>query len=111
MVRGAQLFDAGAFFQAHEAWEERWQAETDPDARLLLQGLIQIAAGFHKVLGGATPRVATAERLFARGLSKLAACPRLTAERGLVAFSDGVRAWARALAAGAPDRATIPRLT
>jgi predicted metal-dependent hydrolase len=110
MARGAQLFDAGAFFQAHEAWEERWQVETDPDARLLLQGLIQIAAGFHKVLGGNAPRVDSAGRLFARGLAKLDACPRLVAERRLVGFGDGVRDWARALTGGTVDRATIPRL-
>jgi predicted metal-dependent hydrolase len=37
--RGARLFDAGAFFDAHEAWEERWRVETDPETRRFLHGL------------------------------------------------------------------------
>ena len=43
---GAALFDARRFWDAHEAWEDVWQAE--PRAiRSFYQGLIQIAAGFH----------------------------------------------------------------
>lgn len=44
--RGADLFDAGDFWQAHEAWEEVWQREQRP-IRSFYQGLIQIAAGYH----------------------------------------------------------------
>ena len=45
--RGAALFDKGRFWDAHEAWEEAW-LEEDGEVRLLLQGLIQVAAGYHK---------------------------------------------------------------
>ena len=47
---GARLLDEGAFFDAHEAWEERWRVETDEASRRLLQELMQYAAGFHKLL-------------------------------------------------------------
>jgi hypothetical protein len=30
---GARLFDAGEFFEAHEAWEERWRVATDKAER------------------------------------------------------------------------------
>ena len=43
---GATLFDARRFWDAHEAWEEIWQAESRP-IRSFYQGLIQIAAGYH----------------------------------------------------------------
>ncbi len=49
-ARGARLFDAGRFFEAHEAWEERWRVATDRAERDLLQGLIQVAAAFHKLV-------------------------------------------------------------
>ncbi len=45
--RGAALFDQGRFWDAHEAWEEAW-LEEDGEVRLFLQGLIQVAAGYHK---------------------------------------------------------------
>lgn len=44
--RGADLFDAGEFWEAHEAWEEVWQGEPRP-IRSFYQGLIQIAAAYH----------------------------------------------------------------
>jgi uncharacterized protein len=47
---GARLFDDGRYWDAHEAWEERWRIETREGPRLFLQGLIQIAAAFHKKL-------------------------------------------------------------
>lgn len=47
LEEGRALFNAGRFFEAHERWEEAWLAETGA-AKLLLQGLIQIAAGFLK---------------------------------------------------------------
>ena len=119
MRQGALLFDAGSFFQAHEAWETHWLVEQEPSTRLLFQGLIQIAAGFHKM---GADRADSAARLIARGLAKLDACPALVAERGLARFVADVREWARALPAAGPraavhdtspsphTRARIPRL-
>lgn len=45
--RGLTRYHRGAFFDAHEAWEEAWRPATDPE-RALLQGLIQLAASLVK---------------------------------------------------------------
>lgn len=42
--RGIGLFNDERFWDAHEAWEEAWKHETDPQRRLFLQGIIQVAA-------------------------------------------------------------------
>jgi predicted metal-dependent hydrolase len=44
---GIELFNCGAFFEAHEAWEEIWRS-TAPEPRTLFQGLIQVAAAMHQ---------------------------------------------------------------
>jgi hypothetical protein len=107
-ARGARLFDEGAFFEAHEAWEERWRVATDPAERDFLQGLIQIAAAFHKLLVKNSP--ASAARLLSRGLAKLDASAAGAPEIGLAAFRHGLRACERDLAAGRFVRTTIPVL-
>ena len=44
-ARGVALFDAGAFWEAHEAWEEIWRVTpSDVPDHHLLKGLIQCAA-------------------------------------------------------------------
>lgn len=43
--RGVVLFNAGAFYDAHEDWEALWH-EAEGAERLWLQGLIQVAAAF-----------------------------------------------------------------
>ena len=108
-MRGATLFDRGAFFKAHEAWEERWRVTIDDRERLVLQGLIQVAAALHKLLVMGAP--VAAARLFARGLAKLdASPPEFATEHGfdLARFRDGVRACAADLDAQRFDRAAIP---
>jgi hypothetical protein len=107
-ARGARLFDAGAFFDAHEAWEERWLVETNETQRRLLQGLIQIAAAFHKLIVMGAPD--SASRLLARGLAKLDASPARIAGMSVCAFRDAVRVFARDLAAGRLDRSAVPRI-
>jgi len=88
---GASLFDGGAFFEAHEAWEERWLVETDPAWREFLQGLIQVAAGFHKLF--VTKDRESATRLLAKGLAKLERCPGGIAGGALGRFREEVRAY------------------
>jgi len=105
-ARGAQLFDAGAFFDAHEAWEERWRVTTDQTERLFLQGLIQVAAGFHKLL--MIHSVDSALRLLTKGLAKLDACPAQIAGLDLAGFRHAVADCARAISVGTFERAQIP---
>src|SRR5262245_10077602 len=52
LARGVELFNRQEFYEAHEVWEEAW-VEEEGDERLLLQGLIQVAAGFYKLQVGA----------------------------------------------------------
>jgi len=70
--RGAALFDQGRFWDAHEAWEEAW-LEEDGEVRLFLQGLIQVAAGYHKATVQLQPNGCV--KLLRSGLVKLAPLP------------------------------------
>jgi predicted metal-dependent hydrolase len=72
VARGAALFDAGRHWDAHEAWEAGW-LEASGDDRRFLQGLIQVAAGFHKLLVQGNRRGAL--RLWARALRRLEGIP------------------------------------
>ncbi len=51
LEKGIELFNRQDFYEAHEAWEEAWVDDVSED-RLLLQGLIQVAAGFYKLQTG-----------------------------------------------------------
>ena len=104
---GADLFDAGRFFEAHEAWEEHWLVEQDQDRRLLLQGLIQVAAALHKLIDKGAPEPAA--RLFAKGLAKLDAVPARLEGADVAAFRESVRAFAQALADGTWKRGALPK--
>lgn len=46
LAEGLRLYDAGEFFQAHEAWESMWLRAPEPE-KTFLQGLIQVTAAFH----------------------------------------------------------------
>ncbi len=107
-TRGSTLFDEGAFFAAHEAWEQAWHAETDATRRRFLQGLIQLAAAFHKLF--VMQSAAGASRLLAKGTAKLDACPELVAEARLTTFLDAIHACSPALAAGTLERAAVPKI-
>ena len=70
--RGAALFDQGLFWEAHEAWEEAW-LEEEGEVRLFLQGLIQVAAGYHKATVQLQPNGCV--KLLRSGLDKLEPLP------------------------------------
>ena len=55
LARGADLFNRGLFWEAHEAWEEAW-LELEDEPKLFVQGLIQVAAGYHKATVQNQPR-------------------------------------------------------
>jgi hypothetical protein len=67
---GADLYNAGYFWEAHEAWEGLWRIApaSDPSQRRFLQGLIQCAAACLKAAAG---DVQAAGRLATRGLARL----------------------------------------
>jgi predicted metal-dependent hydrolase len=43
--RGVELFNAGRYWEAHEAWEEAWTPDRHGPDRGFYKGLIQVAAG------------------------------------------------------------------
>lgn len=108
VLAGARLFDEGRFFDAHEAWEEHWLVEKDETRRRFLQGLIQVAAAFHKLVVSRAPEPAAS--LFAKALAKLDACPAQIEGVDLGTFREGVRTCASDAAAGRFDPAAIPKL-
>lgn len=72
LLRGAELFNRGLFWEAHEAWEEAWMEEED-ERKLFLQGLIQVAAGYFKATVQKQPRGCV--MLLTSGLEKLEPLP------------------------------------
>jgi len=46
--QGIEEFNQGRFFEAHELWEEAW-GEAEGEEKRFYQGLVQIAAGCHKL--------------------------------------------------------------
>ena len=45
LARGVELFNAGLFWEAHEAWEGAWMPRRGTDDADLYRGLVQVAAG------------------------------------------------------------------
>lgn len=86
--RGIDEFNAGNFFTAHEIWEELWLETVGPE-KLLLQGLVQVAAGYAKV---ETRQRNGALKLLTRGVEKLRQSPWASSGLALEAFVDGVTA-------------------
>lgn len=58
LTAGAEEFDAGRFYEAHEEWEHEWLDSTGAD-RALLQGLIQTAAAYVHLRRGNPTAVAS----------------------------------------------------
>lgn len=100
---GFELFNAGERFEAHEEWEAIWLDEPKGHPnRLFLQGLIQIAAAFHRV---DTNFLGAAYRLFRSSRRKL--LPFAPTYKGVdvAALIPMVEDWIRrtdALCAGKP---------
>ena len=109
-LRGVQLHHDGAFWDAHEAWESLWREPRGEETRLLLQGLIQVTAAFHKLVVQGDAEAA--RRLLDRGLEKLERVPDEQDGVRVAAFREATRACKEALAenAAAFDAATIPRV-
>lgn len=51
VLEGARLFNAGAYFEAHEAWEDHW-GKGDARERAATLGLIKAAVALHHLAAG-----------------------------------------------------------
>jgi hypothetical protein len=61
-LEGLRLFNAGKYFEAHEALETAWRDEPGP-VRDLYQGILQVGVGYYHLLNG---NYSGALKLFAR---------------------------------------------
>ena len=68
---GVKLFNAGRFFECHEAWEEVWK-RSEGDEKLFYQGLIQAAVA---ILHAERGNLAGAVSLYERAMVKLEPLP------------------------------------
>lgn len=104
-LRGVALFNAGRFFDAHEALEDVWR-ESAGRRKLFLQALIQVAVGLHH---HSTGNRVGARSLLARGGKKLARYPATYAGLDVAGLRRALADWEKALAheASFPPR---PRL-
>ncbi len=103
--RGIELFNAGAFFEAHEVLEDIWRPAHGAERRFL-QGVIQIAVGLHHYSTG--NRVG-AQSLLTRGAAKLDGLPAAYLGVRVEALRQHVETWLRYLAGEAPQP-PFPRL-
>lgn len=109
---GIELYNAGHFWHAHEAWEEVW-LEAPQEIRHFYQGLIQVAAAFVHVL---RDEYAGSVKLLGAGIEKLERYPADCLGVDVAALLDGARrADARLVELGEKrvrefDRGLIPRI-
>jgi hypothetical protein len=66
-IAGIDLYNAGEFHAAHDAWEERWMGEVGPKEKLFLQAMIQSAVAFHHLDIG---RPGAARQMYLRSKEK-----------------------------------------
>jgi len=69
--KGIELFNAGQFFECHEAWEEVWK-RSEGETKLFYQGIIQAAVA---ILHAQRGNLAGAASLYAKASAKLDQLP------------------------------------
>lgn len=104
---GIERFNRGEYFDAHESWEEVWLPSAEPE-KTFLQGIIQVAAGFHHY--NRKNRRGT-KSLLRAGLAKLERFPARHRGIALESLRKAVRRWLASLDAGeTPPLRRIPRI-
>ena len=104
---GVDLFHAGAFFAAHEAWEEVWRSTT-PEPRDLFQGLVQLAAAFHHLQAHQRPDVAL--RVLGKARRRLERVPADAERLDVVGLLRQLEAWEGWLGRPEDEPPPTPRL-
>ena len=96
--RGAMLFNAREYFDAHEVWEDVWRA-APVEEKKFLQGMIQIAVALHHHSRG---NIDGARSLLARAQRNLSHYPDSYGGANLAAVRAAITQCQHALSAGAP---------
>ena len=104
---GIRLFNRGAFYDCHEAWEEIWRSTT-PEPRDLFQGLIQVGVGMYHFFTRARPDVA--RRVLGKGRRRLAPLAPESHGLDLAVLLDSVDDWRRWLEDPRGEPPSPPRL-
>ena len=103
--RGIELFNSGAFFDAHEVWEDVWREARGPEKKFL-QGLIQVAVAFHHY---STGNLAGASSVLERARKNVADFPAEFGGISVAALRESLASWQEALRVGGPYPG-LPRL-
>lgn len=104
---GLDAFNSGRFFDAHEHWEDLWRETLDPEKQFL-QGLIQVAAGFHHY---SRANLLGTRKLLQAGLSKLDDFPEGHGGLEIGLLRRAVREWLAAIESGeVPASLRLPRI-
>ncbi len=99
IITAALLFNAGLYFEAHEALELIWRAAVG-DVKTFSQGLLQVAVALHHAHAG---NRRSAWTLLRKGTDKLRRTPAPAPAIDIPALLAELVPWERHLAAGAAD--------
>lgn len=101
---GAQCFNRGEFFEAHELWEDAWREATEQ--RLFLQGVVQVAVALHH---HSTGNVTGGTSVMARALRNLRTAPPPDLPFDAGEFLAGIERWCEATQRR--ERTALPQMT
>jgi predicted metal-dependent hydrolase len=101
-LRGIELFNAGRFFESHEAFEEIW-LKAEGTERDFLHALIQTAAALHHLRRG---NQTGAKSVFERARRKFKSLPPIVMKLDTVALAQELEQFF--LAAYEPDSGKLP---
>lgn len=106
---GLHLFNRGAFYEAHEVWEDIWRSTT-PEPRDLFQGLIQVAAALHQYRD--LQRTDGPRRTFAKARRRLEPHAPVSLGLDVAGLLESVGSWQRWLerCEGEPPEAPVIRV-
>ncbi|HLY60069.1 MAG TPA: DUF309 domain-containing protein [Terriglobia bacterium] len=99
VAEGIHLFNSQKFFEAHEALEEVW-LKTEGKEKILLHGLIQVAAAFHH---HSKSNSAGFRSLLEKGLSKLNQFGEVAHGVNLASLRQQIEPWREHLSVAHPS--------
>jgi hypothetical protein len=104
-LKGLHLFNQGAFYDAHEYFEEAWR-ESPPDEREFYRVLLQLSGGFFRLT---QDRPSAARKFFDRALYWLEPFPANHLGMDVTSLRADLLALLKALAADTPSKDIIVR--